>query len=105
MTNFFKTLVNKFYQTKDNNVSFENQLENEILTDNLKTANAHRTLELLKDYEIRQELKQSGLLLTNKEVNAKAAVYYLKLLNAKLIDEWGCLVPGVLEEIKQESDL
>lgn len=82
-------------------------LENKLLTEDflkrkeeIQEFNTNKTLELLRAHEIDSELKASGLLLTQKEASLRAAGTFLKLLNAKLIDEWGHIVPGAQEVIK-----
>lgn len=109
LKNLSKILFPAFCQTKDNNVTFENQIENEILTDDfykrkeqLENKNVEKSLALLEKYEIKKELDLSSILITDKEAKTRAAKTFLTLAQMKLIDDLGHIASGILEVIEEE---
>lgn len=106
---FKQMLVSGYLQTKDNNESIENQLENEDLTeefnkrvDKIEKENLAKTLLLLMQLEIKNELETSGLLLTEKEAKNRSVKSYYNLIRKGIIDEFNNLKPAALECIKEE---
>ena len=102
-----KFLFGGFLQTKDNNMSLENQLENEYLTeefnqhiDYLNRYNTHKVLAKLQKYEEKKEYLTSGLLLTSKESKDRAVKFYVNLLNCSMIDDFGALKPAINEVVE-----
>ena len=105
--NFKKVLMHTFcgafLQNKDNNVSIENQLENESLTEEIAQRmcqlekNRDETLKLLNSFHLNTELKLSGLLLTKKEIFNRSKRTYSRLKQLDFIDENNFIKPGLAE--------
>lgn len=90
----------EWYQTNDNNIDPANQFENVVITEKLSEyyLNLKATMKLLREYCYFKAAANEGLLLTEKDRQARAEVFYNNLLDCNLIRN-GLLVPGVLEEI------
>lgn len=109
LKNLSRILFPAFYQTKDNNITLENQLENEILTEDFfkrkeefENKNVEYSLNLLKKYEIQKELDNTTILITDKEAKIRAAKTFLTLAQMKLIDDLGHIASGIMEVIEEE---
>lgn len=101
MIKTFLNVVNPDYcQTMDNNFDPANQFENCVITEQLMEyrANLRATMKLLKEYCYFKAVLVENLLLTEKDMQQRAELFYNKLLDCNLIKN-GLLVPGVLEEI------
>lgn len=64
--------------------------------------NIFKTEKILQNYEEARELKETGLLLTEKEKQEKASHTLKMLLDCKLIQN-GKIVPGMLEYILEQT--
>lgn len=100
-----KTVCNfiqpEWYQTPDNNVDKMNEFENLVLTEEFEAYRAcmTATMELLKEYCYFKAVKDEGLLLTEKDKQARAEAFYNALLDSNFIKK-GMLSKHIIDEIK-----
>lgn len=66
----------------------QNKFENEMLTNELKHVCMQRTLSALANYVLKSELEETGLLLTQDDLEFKTQKIFWEWKNEKLIDEY-----------------
>lgn len=102
--NFLQFCCGGFLQTKDNNICIENQLENEILTEEIfkrekeiLIENQLATIDKFKRY-IEKRFQEDGLLITKKQLVSEAASMYRNYREAGFIDDNCRLIPTISKE-------
>lgn len=106
-SDFLQFFFGAFLQNKDNNICIENQLENELLTDEIYDRqeeilieNQLATIGKLKGY-IKRKYQEDGLLITKKQLVNEAACMYINYREAGLIDDDCKLIPTIMQDFTQ----
>lgn len=112
MGTFKQFLSGGFRQTKDNNESFENQLENEFLTEDFEKRfdyfakkNLPHTLNLIEKYVLVKKLKEDNILLpTKKELQKLTFEAFWVWKEEKYIDDLNVIRKDFLKIIEKEIE-